>query len=147
YLMNRWRWDRHTLVGGVRVERTEVTTEGLANVGGQLTDLSLSTERTQVFPSLHYTYDYSDDLKLRLAFISGAARPSLEDMRATVSVNDTTQIITGGNPFLKPETAYGIDASVEWYFAPASLLSVSAYHREVKDVLFSSSKIVGDASY
>jgi TonB-dependent receptor len=147
YVMNRWRWDRHTLVGGVRLERTEIDTSGLATVSGALVDLDFSSKQTKLFPSLHYTFDYSDQIKLRAAFISGAARPSLEDMRATVSVNDTGETITGGNPFLKPETAYGVDLSAEWYFAPAALLSVSAYHREVKDVLFSSSQIVTDGSY
>ncbi|MFN3514423.1 MAG: TonB-dependent receptor [Phenylobacterium sp.] len=147
YAMNRWKWDRHTLIAGLRAERTEVETQGLANVNGVLTPLTFSSKETQVFPSLHYTFDWSDALKLRAALISGAARPSLEDMRATVSINETTQVITGGNPFLKPETAYGLDLSAEWYFAPASLLAVSAYHREVKDVLFSATSLVEDDSY
>ncbi len=147
YAMNRWKWDRHTLTGGVRVERTEINSQGLANVGGTLVPLSFSSEETNVFPSLHYGFDYSDTLKLRAAFITGSARPSLEDMRATVSVNDTAETISGGNPFVTPEKAYGIDLSAEWYFAPASLLAASFFHREVEDVLFDSSQIVGDDSY
>lgn len=147
YAMNRWKWDRHTLTGGVRVERTEINSQGLANVGGTLVPLSFSSEETNVFPSLHYGFDYSDTLKLRAAFITGSARPSLEDMRATVSVNDTAETITGGNPFVTPEKAYGVDLSAEWYFAPASLLAASFFHREVEDVLFDSSQIVGDDSY
>lgn len=147
YAMNRWKWDRHTLTGGVRVERTEINSQGLANVGGTLVPLSFSSEETNVFPSLHYGFDYSDTLKLRAAFITGSARPSLEDMRATVSVNDTAETISGGNPFVTPEKAYGVDLSAEWYFAPASLLAASFFHREVEDVLFDSSRIVGDDSY
>ncbi|MDP2011350.1 MAG: TonB-dependent receptor [Phenylobacterium sp.] len=147
YAMNRWKWDRHTLIAGLRAERTEVSTEGLAIAGAALVPLTFTTEETHVFPSLHYTFDYADDVKLRAAFISGAARPSLADMRASVSVNDTTQTISGGNPFLKPETAYGVDLSAEWYFAPASLLAVSAYHREIKDVLFDATTPVVDNGY
>ena len=147
YVMNRWKWDRHTLTGGVRVERTEVNSEGLANVAGALVPLSFSTEETNVFPSLHYGFDYSDTLKLRAAFITGSARPSLEDMRATVTVNDTSETISGGNPFVTPEKAYGVDLSAEWYFAPAALLAASFFHREVDKVLFDASRIVGDDSY
>ena len=147
YAMNRWKWDRHTLIAGLRAERTEVETEGFANTGSVLTPLTFSTEETRYFPSLHYTFDYSDDLKLRAAFISGQARPSLADMRATVTVNDAAATISGGNPFATPETAYGVDLSAEWYFAPAALLSVSAYHREVKDVLFDASTTIDDDSY
>jgi TonB-dependent receptor len=147
YAMNRWKWDRHTLTAGVRVERTEVGSQGLALVGNVLTPLSFTTEETNVFPSLHYGFDYSDTLKLRAAFITGSARPSLEDMRATVTVNDTSETISGGNPFVTPEKAYGVDLSAEWYFAPAALLAASFFHREVDNVLFDSSRIVGDDSY
>jgi len=147
YVMNRWKWDRHSFIAGLRVERTEIETEGLATSGGALVPLTFSSKETHVFPSLHYNFDYSDHLKFRAALISGAARPSLEDMRATVSVNETAETVSGGNPFLTPETAYGLDLSAEWYFGPASLLAVSAYHREIKDVLFSASRIVGDDSY
>lgn len=147
YAMNSWTWDRHHLVAGLRVERTDVETDGQGTVGTALTPVSVSTKTTKVFPSLHYTFDYGDDVKLRAAFISGSARPSLADMRATVSANDAAQEISGGNPHLKPETAYGVDLSAEWYFAPGALLSISAYHREVKDVLFDSTGIVADDSY
>ncbi|MDP1875786.1 TonB-dependent receptor [Phenylobacterium sp.] len=147
YVMNRWKWDRHTLTAGVRVERTEIESQGLALVGNTLTPLAFGTEETNIFPSLHYGFDYSDSIKLRAAFITGAARPSLEDMRATVTVNDTSETVSGGNPFLTPEKAYGVDLSAEWYFAPASLLAVSFFHREVDKVLFSSSQIIGDDSY
>lgn len=147
YAMNRWAWGRQSLTAGLRVEHTKIETTGLAKRGSTLTPLNLSSDETKVFPSLHYNFDYSDDLKLRAAFISGQARPSLADMRATVSINDTSQTISGGDPTISPETAYGIDLSAEWYFAPSSLLAVSAYHREVQDVLFDASRIVGDTSY
>ncbi|MFN3524305.1 MAG: TonB-dependent receptor [Phenylobacterium sp.] len=147
YAMNRWAWGRSTLTAGLRVEHTQIDTTGFATRGSTRTPISLSSEDTKVFPSLHYNFDYSDTLKLRAALISGQARPSLADMRATVSVNDTSQTVSGGNPELVPESAYGLDLSAEWYFAPSSLLAVSAYHREVKDVLFDSTSIVGDTSY
>lgn len=147
YVSNRWRWDRHTVVVGVRLENTRTSTTGVSTVGATLTPLAFSRSETSVFPSLHYTFDATDTVKLRAALISGQARPSLEDMRATVTINDTAGTVTGGNPFLKPEKAYGVDLSAEWYFAPASLLSVSFFHREVSDVLFDSTTPVGDDRY
>ncbi|HYD43921.1 MAG TPA: TonB-dependent receptor, partial [Phenylobacterium sp.] len=147
YAQNRWRWGSHTLIAGLRIERTEVETEGLANAGGTLIPLSLSTDEISYFPSLHYSFDYSDEIKLRAALISGQARPSLADMRATVTVNDAAGTIVGGNPFATPEKAYGVDLSAEWYFAPSALLAVSAYHREVQDVLFDATTPITDDSY
>lgn len=147
YAMNRWAWDRHSLTAGLRAERTQVDTTGFAALGSVVTPLEFSSKKTKLFPSVHYNFDYSDTLKLRAALISGQARPSLAGMRATVSVSDSAQTISGGNPTLTPESAYGLDLSAEWYFAPSSLLAVSAFHREVKDTLFSSSRLIEDESY
>jgi TonB-dependent receptor len=147
YVMNRWSWGPHTVVAGLRVEDTRNKTVGSAVLGTVITPASFSSRDTAFFPSLHYTFDASDKIKLRAAFITGQARASLDDLRATININDTNRIVTGGNPFLKSEKAYGFDLSAEWYFAPASLLAVSAYHREVSDVLFDASTTVADTSY
>lgn len=146
YVSNTWRWDRISVVAGVRVEHTRITSEGAANVAGALQPVIIKSDNTLVFPSLHFNFDATEDLKLRAAFISGAARPSFVDQRATVTIIDAAglQTVNGGNPGLKPERAIGADASAEWYFAPSSLLSASAFYRDVKDVLFDSTSIVGD---
>jgi len=144
YVSNTWRWDRFSLIAGVRVEDTKIDAEGAAIVGGVLQPVELAGSSTLVFPSLHLNFDATDDLKLRGAFVSGAARPSFVEQRATVTVLDALQSVSGGNPDLKPERAIGIDASAEWYFASSSLLSASGFYRDVKDVLFDSTSVVGD---
>jgi outer membrane receptor protein involved in Fe transport len=40
-----------------------------------------------------------------------------------------------GNPLLRPELAWGLDAALESYFARDGMLSVSAYARRVRDVM------------
>lgn len=149
YAQNTWAWERHKLLAGLRVERSDVEATGSAQVGAALVPLNLESDDTQILPSLHYTYDLSDEIKLRGAIITGAARPSFSDQRATVSINDApgVQAISGGNPTLKPETAYGLDLSAEWYFDAAGLLSASYFRREVKDVLFDATEIVGDTRF
>ena len=146
YVSNSWKWDALSVVAGVRVENTRISSTGAAAVGGVLSPITLENDYTFVFPSLHASYDATDTLKLRAAFVTGAARPSFVDQRATVTINDAVGIasITGGNPGLKPERAIGGDASVEWYFAPAALLSVNGFYRQVKDTLFDTTSAVGD---
>ena len=146
YVSNSWKWDQLTVVAGLRIENTKVTAEGVANLGGTLTPVSFMSDNTLFFPSLHFAYDLTDALKLRAAFITGAARPTFPDQRATVTIIDagTIETVTGGNPSLKPERAIGADASAEWYFGESSLLSVSGFYRRVKDTMFDSTSIVGD---
>jgi TonB-dependent receptor len=146
YVSNIWHWDRFSLVAGLRVENTKITSEGAAATGGVLQPITIESDNTLIFPSLHFNLDLTERLKLRAAFVSGAARPSFVDQRATVTIADAAglQFVAGGNPGLKPERALGGDASVEWYFAPGALLSASGFYRDVKDVLFDSTSTVGD---
>lgn len=146
YLSNSWKWDRHTVLLGLRVERTNLTSAGQANIAGRLTPVSFDNSNTQFFPSVHYGFDATDDLKLRAAFITGTARPSFVEQRATVSINDAVGVesISGGNPFLVPERAWGLDFAAEWYFSPSSLLSANYFYRNVSNVLFGTTTVVGD---
>lgn len=146
YISNSWNWDRFSVVAGVRVENTKTTSAGAASVDGALVPVEIGNDETFVFPSLHLNFDATDTLKLRAALVSGAARPSFVEQRATVTINDAAglQRVTGGNPYLKPERAWGADAAVEWYFAPSSLLSANGFYRKVKDTLFDSTSVVGD---
>ncbi|MGE4321496.1 MAG: TonB-dependent receptor [Sphingobium sp.] len=149
YVSGSWKTDDVSLVAGLRVENTKIASRGIANAGGTLVPVSVSNDYTFVFPSLHASYDVSDTLKLRGAFVTGAARPSFAQQSATVTVNDAAgmEMISGGNPNLKAERAWGFDASAEWYFAPASLLSVNGFYRKVKDTLYDATGAVGDASF
>jgi TonB-dependent receptor len=149
YASNTWRFDRQSLTAGVRVERTSIETQGIAAAGGVFTPLDLDTTRTFVFPSIHWSFDVSDDVKLRTALVTGAARPTFGDQRATVSINDSagSESVVGGNPELKPERAQGADASIEWYMGPAAILSANGFYRDVEDVLFDSTAVVGDDRY
>src|SRR3546814_2286900 len=86
YVSNTWKWDRFSIVAGVRVENTKVTSVGAAAVGNALAPFSVENDSTFLFPSLHLNFDATDRLKLRAAFISGAARPNFVNQRATVTI-------------------------------------------------------------
>ncbi|MET0250510.1 MAG: TonB-dependent receptor [Sphingobium sp.] len=147
YVSGSWKADALSIVAGFRVEHTKIRSAGAANLGGTLLPIDIDNDFTFLFPSLHLSYDVTDQLKLRGAFVTGAARPSFNEQRATVSINDVSTVVGGGNPNLKPERAWGFDASAEWYFAPASLLSVNGFYRKVKDTLFESTTFVGDGRF
>jgi outer membrane receptor protein involved in Fe transport len=99
---------------------------------------------TFVFPSIHLNVDLSSTLKARASLISGSSRPNFIDLSATTTINDVNGSVSGGNPFLKPEQAYGFDSSLEWYFGKSSILSANGFYRRVKDVLYSATRTVGD---
>ena len=44
--------------------------------------------------------------------------------------------ISGGNPELDAETSWGFDASLEWYFDSASILSAGVFYRDIDNVIY-----------
>lgn len=147
YAQNKWRSGPWEVLAGVRVEHVELESNGLLVAGGVRTPLSVAQEYTDVFPSLHINYEVTPDIQARFAVISGVARPSFAELRTSVSVNDVSETISGGNPNLDPEEAWGVDAALEWYLPGAGLASVSAFYRKVDNVLFDSTAIVRDDTY
>lgn len=147
YAQNKWRSGPWEVLAGVRVERVELASNGLLVAGGVRTPLSVPQEYTDIFPSLHINYEVAPDIQARLAVIKGVARPSFAELRTSVSVNDVSQTISGGNPNLDPEEAWGVDAAVEWYLPGAGLASVSAFYRKVDNVLFDSTAVIRDDTY
>lgn len=136
YAMATTYFDWGNVVGGARVERVRNDSRALTDLGGSFAPARVESENTLVFPSLHLNYDLNPEMKLRLSFNTGAARPDYTVLRPNFTFNDTAQTISGGNPLAKPERARGADLYYEWYMASRGFLSVGAYYKEVKDVLF-----------
>lgn len=143
YFMGTMKWDWGSVVGGVRVEQLENEGVALATVGTTTGLVNAKSSDTLVFPSLHVNYNIDDTKKLRVSFNSGAARADYDQLRPNVVVNDSNQTISGGNPAVKPERAYGVDAYLEWYVEPQGYLMAGFFYKEVKDVLYTQRRSFG----
>ena len=130
YAMATLDFDGGNLVVGARVEQTDYTSTGPAVPGGY------SADDVIVLPSAHFNFDLTDALKFRASASTGVSRPTYTELRASAIVDPTSRTVSGGNPTLDAETAWGGDLALEWYFAPASIASVGVFHREVSDVLY-----------
>lgn len=132
YAMATIDYDWGNLVLGVRTEQTDYSSSG--NNNGE--PVSVTGDFTNILPSAHLNFDLADDVKLRISGSSGLSRPTYNEWRATASVDVINQEVNGGNPTLEPEETYGIDTSLEWYFAPVSILSAGAFYRRIDNVLY-----------
>jgi len=139
YAMAKSEFDWGNIVAGMRVERTDYSSEGpIANYSDTL---------THALPSAHINIDLREDLKLRLAATTSISRPTYNEWRAAASVNPVDRIVTGGNPSLEPEEATGLDASLEWYAGDASLISLGAFHRNIQNVIYADSATIDGGIY
>jgi iron complex outermembrane recepter protein len=92
-----------------------------------------------VLPSANIKFNLQDDLLLRLAAATTITRPDYSALAAPISLsfqpeapnNGTTGSGNGSNPNLKPVKSNNFDASLEYYFAPRSLLSASVFYLDL----------------
>lgn len=146
YVSGKFEFEGGQVIAGLRVEHFRLTNSGTAALGGGVfQQLTAKQSYTDLFPSINARFDLTDDLVARLAFQRGIARPSFGQIRIGSSINDTASpgTIGGGNPTLKPEYTWGLDASLEYYLPGRGILSVSGFHRWVDNVLYGNTQPVG----
>ncbi|MCX6951755.1 MAG: TonB-dependent receptor [Verrucomicrobia bacterium] len=159
YAMLNGRFGRFGYLGGVRHEDTD--TIGYLNVrsrtlttvaqqtadpeGSALKDYNNPTrnegEYGQNFPSLHTWYDLTPNLKLRGSWSTGMARPSLANAVTTLSINETAQQVTFGNPALKPTRSRNWDFALEYSFGNGSYAKLGWFHKRIDDYIRSGQSI------
>ncbi|MCW3849032.1 TonB-dependent receptor [Sphingomonas sp. LB-2] len=143
FAMGTLKFDWGSILGGVRVEHLTNRGMAIATVGATTGPVTAESSQTMAFPSLHLNFNLDDTKKLRLSFNSGAARADYDQLRPNVVVSDTNQSISGGNPAVKPERAYGVDGYFEWYLRPQGFIMLGAFYKQVEDVLYRQTRLFG----
>lgn len=142
-------FDWGSFVVGARIEATDFSTTGTqVDDMGVLAPVARSNNYVHVLPNAHLNIDFTEELKFRVSFSTGVSRPTYSQLRASISVDptDTPPTASGGNPDLDAEFSYGGDVSLEYYFAPASLISIGGFVRIIDNVLYSAGATIPDGS-
>jgi TonB-dependent receptor len=82
-------------------------------------------------PSANLAIDLAPQLLVRFAAAKVVAQPAVADVGVGFAPNTTNNTGSRGNPALRPFKANQYDATIEWYFAPASLLSAALFRKDV----------------
>ena len=86
---------------------------------------------TDLLPSANFSVDFTNKLIGRVAASRTITRADYTDLAGAVSLNGQNGTGSGGNPQLKPVRSTNWDASLEWYFAPQSLLEVGVFYMDL----------------
>lgn len=133
---------------GVRIEDTKYTSSGASqtiisavpNGAGQnlitlsgIVPVSFEGKYTDILPSLNVKLSLTDNLIARFASSRVITRPTLSDLspKQSIQTNPGNETIKRGNPDLQPFRASQIEGGLEWYFDKLSLLSVSAFYKNI----------------
>ena len=94
------------------------------------------TSYSDILPSLNLAFDIGNDQTVRFALARVMARPTINDMRASLGfgVNANEGILKGdaGNPYLKPFRANALDLSYEKYFGNKAYIGVAGFYKDLK---------------
>lgn len=144
YVMSKVDFGRLSLVGGVRVEQTDVDSSAftIVNAGGRREARPIAGDGayTNVLPSIIGTLNLRHDLVARAAFTSAIGRPEFTAIapRSVLGIEDNPAIgtigtLSIGNPDLTARQSNNVDLSLEWYFARGALLSAAVFRKNISD--------------
>ena len=116
---------------GFRWVDTSIDSFGNAIANGVASPVTSSGGYSEFMPRVNLIADLTEDLVLRASYTEDINRPDFNDLSLSVSFpTGPNNAVALGNPNLAPETVQSYDASLSWYFAPSSLISVGVFHKD-----------------
>ncbi|EGD58724.1 TonB-dependent receptor [Novosphingobium nitrogenifigens DSM 19370] len=154
YVMARLKFGNLTVIPGVRVEATHDSTKAkLVTASSTLAqgfNSFGSVGYIDVFPGLNVKFEASRKLQVRGAVTTSIGRPNYPQLAPYVIVDTSTPsipAITLGNPDLKPYRAVNLDAAVEFYPMPGSIVSAGIFHKDIDNPIYSYTRTGVDGTY
>ncbi len=165
--------DNLQVIAGVRVEWTTYRADGSVTRTANFTDaddnsrnvaipgagdVSFVNEYTNILPGIHFRYEPSDDVVIRLSYSTGQVRPAfgaaspLQNVafeffepdgtcaEVTVNLDGTptsvcveTAEFEGGNPRLEAITADQFDFNIGWYPSDNTTFTFAAFYKDIEN--------------
>jgi TonB-dependent receptor len=116
---------------GLRYLETEVSSKGFSDLNGVTTPTTNSSSYDFLLPRFNVVADVSDEVLVRLGWGKDIRRPDFNDLSTSATFSTSPNPpVNIGNPGLEPEEVTSFDLSVEWYFAPTSVVSAGFFHKK-----------------
>ncbi len=151
YVMNRIQFNKLMLLGGLRIEHTNVDYQGnIVELGTddlwKATHPANSTNSyTKFLPNVQAKYDLDKTSLIRAALTFGYSRPTFTDLvpGRIISILNTT--VTDGNPALQPAFSTNADLMYEKYLKNLGILSAGLFYKSIDKFQYKSvTTIKGD---
>jgi TonB-dependent receptor len=145
-----------TLIGGVRVERTEseFSAHDLEFVDGDIDpeppQVTGDKSYTNTLPGLQMRWSATPDLLVRAAWTNTIGRPSYEQnvpfriFETEAVEDDEGEVIEGvfegtietGNADLDPLESMNLDMSIEYYLQPSGVIAAGVFYKDIDNPIF-----------
>ncbi len=132
--------------------------------------IEISNSYEYLLPSLNVKYELNDEMLVRFAASQAITPPNIADLNASRNSRALVGIITdpnpapgtlpgvvdiipdairvdGGNPNLQPIEATNYDLSFEWYFGDDGQFTVSAFQKDIENIIVYGTTNEGSATF
>ena len=119
---------------GVRQVKTEIDALGYSNIGGVAVTTPGVNEYDDTLPSLNMSLEPFENFIVRFGAAKVMSRPPVTSLIPVYTLSAETApnpSASLGNVALEPYRAKTYDVSLEWYFAPESLLSFAYFYKDI----------------
>jgi TonB-dependent receptor len=129
--------DRWTLLGGVRVEGTSVTSKASQmefDASGKFlgfTPAHAENNYTEVLPGLHLRYDPAPGMLYRASITRSLSRPAYTDIPPFRTLSFIDHRSRAGAPDLKPYQSTNFDLSLDQYSESSGLFSYAVFYKKI----------------
>lgn len=123
---------------GARYINTSIDSTGFGPELNGVRELqTLSGSYDFLLPRFNLIANVTDNFLVRLGYGSDILRPDFNDLGGFEFDTSENASVGLGNPNLQPQTVDSFDVSFEWYFAPASVISVGFFEKNRTNIFVS----------
>lgn len=140
-----------SIIPGVRYEYSDnLYTGGISSINGQYGNQGFfeDTTTTQVYgeilPHLHIKFKPTNWFDIRASYATTLARPDFNYITPNAEINNTSTIITTGNPDLSHARAQNYDLFFSAYKGGIGLLTFGVFYKDIDNIFYPFSTLLAD---
>jgi outer membrane receptor protein involved in Fe transport len=100
---------------------------------GEASTAPVNLSNEYYLPAATLTWNFAEDLQLRLGYSQTIARPQFRELAFTPFIDPDTDRIYVGNPFLKDSEFENYDARLEYYFGRDRFVTGGAFYKKIQN--------------
>ena len=113
---------------------------------GQPAAQATTLDRDYWLPAGTVTWNFADDMQLRLGASKTIARPQFRELAPQPYVDFESQRTFFGNQFLTDSEIFNVDARYEYYFGRDQLFSLGLFYKDISDPIEAIATNIGSTS-
>lgn len=122
-------WERFRLIGGARVEQTDLSVDTLNKNNGARSQAGIN--QADMLPALSAVWTVITNMNMRASVSQTIARPTYREISPAVTFDFVGGDQLVGNPNLKISQVRNYDLRWEWFSRPGEVLSASLFYKEI----------------